>query len=118
MISVRPDEFGEELAAEMERLRDRCRAVAFAELAPIVEESLGEPLDELFASIDPMPLATASIAQVHPAVLREACRAVWGEDLPAGTEVVVKVIRPGAAEALRSDVVEAGACRGAGGCAV
>ncbi len=107
MISVRPDEFGEELAAEMERLRDQCRAVAFAELAPIVEEGLGRPLDELFASIDPMPLATASIAQVHPAVLAEACRAVWGDDLPAGAEVVVKVIRPGAAEALRSDVVEA-----------
>ncbi len=57
--------------------------------------------------IDETPLATASVAQVHAATLAAPYRPVWGEELPAGAEVVVKVIRPGAAEALRSDIVEA-----------
>ncbi len=107
MISVRADEFGEELAGEMERLRDRCTPVPFSEVAPIIEISLGAPLEALFASIDPMPIATASVAQVHAAVLAEDYQPVYGETMPSGTDVVVKVIRPGAAEALRSDVAEA-----------
>ena len=107
MISVRPDEFGEELAGEMERLCDRVAPVPFSQLAPVVEASLGAPVSALYASIDEAPLATASVAQVHAAVLASAYRPVWGEELPAGAEVVVKVIRPGAAEALRSDLVEA-----------
>ena len=107
MISVRPDEFGEELAAEMERLRDRCAPVDFSELAPIIERSLGASLSTLYESIDTTPLATASVAQVHAAVLAAGYRPVWGQLLPAGSDVVVKVIRPGAAEALRADVVEA-----------
>ncbi len=88
--------------ARPRRARSRSR-----ELAPIIEESLGAPVSSLYASIDETPLATASVAQVHAAVLACAYRPVWGEELPAGAEVVVKVIRPGAAEALRSDVVEA-----------
>jgi len=107
MISVRPDEFGDELAGEMECLRDRVAPVPFSQLAPIIEESLGAPLSALYASIDETPLATASVAQVHAAVLASAYRPVWGEELPAGAEVVVKVIRPGAADALRTDLLEA-----------
>jgi len=107
MISVRPDEFGDELAGEMECLRDRVAPIPFSEITPIIEASLGAPLSSLYAWIDDTPLATASVAQVHAARLAEAYRPVWGEELPAGSEVVVKVIRPGAAEALRTDVVEA-----------
>lgn len=107
MISVRPDEFGDELAREMERLRDRVAPVPFSELAPIIEASLGAPLSSLYAAIDETPIATASVAQVHGARLASAYRPVRGEPLPAGVEVVVKIIRPGAAEALRADVVEA-----------
>jgi ubiquinone biosynthesis protein len=107
MISVRPDEFGDELAGEMERLRDRVAPVPFARLAPIIEASLGAPVASLYASIDETPLATASVAQVHAAVLASPYRPVWGDELPSGAEVVVKVIRPGAADALRGDIVEA-----------
>jgi ubiquinone biosynthesis protein len=107
MISVRPDEFGDELAGEMERLRDRVEPVPFDELRPIIETSLGAPAAVLYASIDETPLATASVAQVHAAVLASAYRPVWGEELPAGAQVVVKVIRPGAADALRGDITEA-----------
>jgi ubiquinone biosynthesis protein len=107
MISVRPDEFGDELAGEMERLRDRIAPVPFADVVAVIEESLGGPVGALYESIDDVPLATASVAQVHAAVLSVAYRPVWGDVLPAGAEVVVKVIRPGAADALRRDIVEA-----------
>jgi len=107
MISVRPDEFGDELAGEMERLRDQVAPVPFSELRPVIEESLGAPVASLYASIDETALASASVAQVHAAVLAAPYRPVWGEELPAGAEVVVKVIRPGAADALRGDIAEA-----------
>ncbi len=107
MISVRPDEFGDELAREMECLRDNVAPVPFAQLKPIIEASLGAPISSLYESIEEKPLATASVAQVHAAVLAKAYRPVWGEELPVGAEVVVKVIRPGTADALRTDVAEA-----------
>lgn len=107
VISVRPDEFGDELAGEMESLRDNVAPAPWAEIAEVIESEFGAPAEALFASISQEPLASASVAQVHAAVLREAYRPVWGETLPAGAEVVVKVIRPGAADALRDDIAEA-----------
>ncbi len=107
MISVRPDEFGDELAGAMECLRDRVPPLPFQRILPVIEESLGRTVDSLFASIDEIPLASASVAQVHAAVLGRGYVPVWGEALAANAEVVVKVIRPGAAEALREDLAEA-----------
>ena len=114
MISVRPDEFGDELAGEMERLRDQVAPVPFAEIAAVIERGLGASTATLFASIDETPLASASVAQVHAAVLSAAYRPVWGDELPAGAEVVVKVIRPGAGEALLADIGEARRLGGSG----
>jgi ubiquinone biosynthesis protein len=107
MISVRPDEFGDELAGEMERLRDQVAPAPFSQIAPVIERGLGAPVGSLFASFDETPLASASVAQVHAAVLAAPYRPVWGETLPPGAAVVVKVIRPGAGEALLADIAEA-----------
>jgi ubiquinone biosynthesis protein len=107
LVSVRPDEFGDELADEMALLRDQVAPAPFARIAAVIEAELGAAPSALFASIDDTPLASASVAQVHAAVLADATRPVWGEDLPAGAAVVVKVIRPGAGEALLGDIVEA-----------
>lgn len=107
MISVRPDEFGDELAGEMERLRDQVAPAPFAQIAAVIERGLGAAPSVLFASIDETPLASASVAQVHAAVLADSYRPVWGEELPAGAQVAVKVIRPGAGEALLGDIGEA-----------
>jgi ubiquinone biosynthesis protein len=104
MISVRPDEFGDELATEMSRLRDQVAAAPFEEIRRVIERGLGAPPEELFASFETAALASASVAQVHAAVLREPYRPVWGAELPAGADVVVKVIRPGAGEALLADI--------------
>jgi ubiquinone biosynthesis protein len=107
MISVRPDEFGDEFADEMARLRDSVAAAPWPQIAAVVESQLGAAVSELFDSVETEPLASASVAQVHAAVLRTAYRPVWGDELPGGAEVVIKVIRPGAAHALRADVAEA-----------
>lgn len=107
VISVRPDEFGDELADAMARLRDEVAAEPFDRIEPIIRESLGAGVGDLFASFDETPLASASIAQVHAATLAAPYRPVWGDELPAGAEVVVKVIRPDSAEAVLGDMAEA-----------
>ena len=107
MISVRPDEFGDELAGEMERLRDQVAPAQYESIVEVIERGLGAKPGTLFASFAHEALASASVAQVHAAILRDAYRPVWGEELPAGAEVVVKVIRPGAGEALLADIGEA-----------
>lgn len=107
LISVRPDEFSAELVAEMVAMQDSVPASPAADIRKIVAEEFGRAPEELFASFEDTPIASASIAQVHAATLAEAVRPVWGEPLPAGTEVVVKVIRPGVADVVRGDIAEA-----------
>ncbi|MFV0318738.1 MAG: ABC1 kinase family protein [Microthrixaceae bacterium] len=70
------------LVEEFRRCRDQVRAETYETVRTVVEDDLGKPLEEVFASFDPVPLAAASIAQVHVATLR------------SGEEVVVKVQRP------------------------
>ena len=84
--------FPEELVGEFRLLRDRVPAESFAVVRQIIEEDLGQPLDVLFASVDPVPLAAASIAQVHAARLR------------SGEGVVIKVQRPTVAQTVRRDL--------------
>jgi ubiquinone biosynthesis protein len=84
--------FPPELVHEFRLLRDQVPAEPFAAVRQVVEAELGGPLDSLFRSFDVRPLAAASIAQVHAAVLL------------SGEGVVVKVQRPGVAAAVRRDL--------------
>jgi ubiquinone biosynthesis protein len=84
--------FPEELVSEFRLLRDRVPAESFDVVRRIIEEDLGRPLDALFASVDPVPLAAASIAQVHAARLL------------TGQGVVIKVQRPTVAQVVRTDL--------------
>ena len=84
--------FPEELVAEFRLLRDQVPAEPFSTVRRIVEEDLGNPLEQLFAVFEIAPLAAASIAQVH------AARLVSGE------QVVVKVQRPSVARLVRHDL--------------
>ncbi|MFA6545374.1 MAG: AarF/ABC1/UbiB kinase family protein [Limisphaerales bacterium] len=74
-----PREFTDELA----KLQDQVAPAPFEDIRRVLAEELRRPPDEVFASIEPAPLGSASVAQVHRAVLR------------SGGQVVLKVQRPG-----------------------
>lgn len=107
LISVRPDEFSEELVGAMRTMQDAVPALSAEAIRGVIIAEFGATPEELFATFDNEPLASASIAQVHRATLAAPYRPVWGETLPAGADVVVKVVRPGAAESIRSDIIVA-----------
>lgn len=91
-LSTRADLLPADVIAELSKLQD-----AVAPLPPgtgerAIEEALGRPVGELFASFDPTPLAAASIAQVHRGVL------------VSGEAVAIKVRRPGIAPRIESDL--------------
>lgn len=84
--------FPEELVAEFQLLRDQVPPEPFAAVRRTIEEDLGQPLADVFTSFDRVPLASASIAQVHRATLR------------SGERVVVKVQRHSVASLVRLDI--------------
>jgi ubiquinone biosynthesis protein len=107
VISVRPDLFPTELVFEMEKLQDSVAPLPVASIRRVIFEEFGRPAEEIFATFEDTPLASASIAQVHRATLREPIRPAFGAELPAGKLVAVKVVRPGAEEAILADIAEA-----------
>jgi len=92
ILSTRRDLIPQDIADELAKLRDQVAPFAGATAKNIIETQLGKPIAELFASFDETPLASASIAQVHPATLHN------------GKEVVVKVLRPGIAGQIKADI--------------
>jgi len=92
MLSTRRDLLPEDIARELAQLQDRVPPYPAAQASGIIENALGEPVNELFARFDRRPIASASIAQVH------------GARLSDGREVVVKVLRPGVRDKIDRDV--------------
>jgi ubiquinone biosynthesis protein len=84
--------FPEELVSEFRLCRDQVPAEPFSAVKAIIEADLGQPLSAVFSHIEEVPVAAASIAQVHPA------------RLVSGEEVVVKVQRPQVASLVRHDL--------------
>lgn len=104
LISVRPDEFSEELVAEMQHMQDAVAPMPAAAIRAVIRTEFARGPEELWDAFEDEPIASASIAQVHRARLARSYRPVHGEALPAGTTVAVKVVRPGAAESIRADI--------------
>lgn len=92
ILSTRKDLFDPETSAELEKLQDSVPPFDSLEAANIIEQSLEDTIDNLFESFDTDPLASASVAQVHAAVLH------------SGESVVVKVIRPGIEKIIKEDL--------------
>lgn len=92
IISAGEGVFPPELVAECKKCRDQVPPVPYAQIIEVVEQELGRPVHEVFRSIDPAPIAAASIAQVHGAVL------------VSGEPVVIKIQRPGIDAVVRRDL--------------
>jgi ubiquinone biosynthesis protein len=91
-VSTRRDLLPQDIAAELAKLQDRVPPFPGPVARAAVEKAHGRSVTETFAAFDETPLAAASIAQVHAAKLLD------------GTEVVVKVLRPGMREVIQRDL--------------
>ena len=91
-ISTRRDLLPPDIADELAKLQDAVPPIPAEQAKAIIEEAYGEPVATVYERFDNEPLAAASIAQLHTAKLK------------AGTEVIVKVLRPGVEEQIERDL--------------
>ena len=92
VLSTRPDLIPSDITKELSKLQDDVEPFAWKDAKGFIEEQLEQPLDEIFNYIDEKPLASASVAQVHAAELKD------------GREVVIKVLRPGIKKIVKRDL--------------
>ncbi|MGA9032250.1 MAG: ubiquinone biosynthesis regulatory protein kinase UbiB [Sulfuricaulis sp.] len=92
MLSTRPDLLPEDIAEELARLQDSVPPFPGDESVLLIEQALGGKLDSFFSEFSREPIASASVAQVHIARLHD------------GTEVAVKVLRPGIESVIDRDL--------------
>jgi ubiquinone biosynthesis protein len=92
LLSMRPDVLPPDIIAELRGLQDDVRPFPFEQAEQVIEADLGLSLERLFLDFEPVPIAAASIGQVHRAVL------------PNGRRVAVKVQRPGAPRQIEADL--------------
>ena len=91
-VASSPTLFPADYVLEFQACLDKSPTIPFSEVRSIIQSELGRPLSVAYDFVDPVPLASASIAQVHRARLKN------------GTEVVIKVQKPGAEVSLKADL--------------
>ncbi len=91
-IASSPTFFPKEYVEEFQHCLDRTKPFEFSIAKQIIEKELGKPLSEVYRFVDPKPLASASIAQVHAATLLN------------GDDVVIKIQKPGVENVLLTDL--------------
>jgi ubiquinone biosynthesis protein len=93
LLSTRPDIVPPDIIAELRGLQDDVTPFPYEEAEKVIEQELGNSIERLFLDFDPVPVAAASIGQVHRATL------------PNGKQVAVKVQRPDASRQIEADLV-------------
>jgi len=91
-LSTRSDLLGEEFSADLSQLQDSLAPFPAAQARATIEAEFSKPVDELFSNFDDVPIAAASIAQVHFAITQD------------GREVALKVLRPNIEAAFQRDI--------------
>lgn len=91
ILSLREDILPHSITIELRNLLNRLPVISFDTFLALVEEDLGRPVERLYSWIDPDPLGSASIAQIHRATTLD------------GEDVVIKAVKPGVAETLQRD---------------
>jgi len=91
ILSLREDILPHSVTIELRNLLNRLPVIPFSVFRDLVEADLRRPVDQLYSWIDPVPLGSASIAQIHRATT------ILGDD------VVIKAVKPGVAETLKRD---------------
>jgi predicted unusual protein kinase regulating ubiquinone biosynthesis (AarF/ABC1/UbiB family) len=94
-VGLVPEEYREQFQAKLAELRDAAPKVSFKDMKKVLEQEYDDPLDEVFETFDPVPIAAASIGQVYKARLD-------------GDDVAVKVQYPGVNVAVRADMQNLG----------
>jgi len=92
LLSTRADLLSPAFIEEFRKLQDQVPAVSYSLIKRQVESDLAKPLESVFKFFDPTPMAAASVAQVHAAILA------------TGEETAVKVVRPGIERIIRKDI--------------
>ena len=92
ILSTRPDLLPPDMIAELSRLQDRVAPLPFSEIERVLEDAWGTPPSEVLSFLDPEPIGQATIAQVHKATLKD------------GTQVAVKIRRPGIIPKVEADL--------------
>eukprot|EP01026_Neomeris_dumetosa_P033935 TRINITY_DN2720_c0_g1_i6.p1 TRINITY_DN2720_c0_g1~~TRINITY_DN2720_c0_g1_i6.p1 ORF type:complete len:537 (-),score=42.69 TRINITY_DN2720_c0_g1_i6:332-1852(-) len=92
-IASSPTLFPEEYVLEFQKCLDKTEPVPFNIIRRTIQDNLDKPMESVFSFVDPVPIASASVAQVHPAVLRDS-----------GKDVVLKVLKPNVEDTLTADL--------------
>jgi ubiquinone biosynthesis protein len=91
-LSTRPDILPDDIARELSKLQDKVPPFSSEKALSIIEHTYGQSAYDIFAQFDPVPLASASMAQVHAATLK------------TGEDVVVKILRPNMRRIIEQDL--------------
>jgi len=102
-LSTRPDLLPHDIAQELTKLQDQVPAFSGEQALSIIRDAYGDAVDDIFESIDDTPMASASVAQVHAATLKEG-RAIEGQNGEKRHQVIIKVVRPGIEKIIDSDL--------------
>ena len=102
-LSTRPDLLPADIAEELTKLQDQVPPFSSAEALDLIQAAYGDDYKNIFASVEEQPLASASVAQVHAATLKEGL-AITGQNGKDNHEVIIKLLRPNIVPVIESDL--------------